>query len=125
MPNLSELNRYTLTSNDSALNSKVYNNRVVIGVAPPAPIQNDFGSSVNIVYPTTGVLQISVPLSAASSFKLEYAVDMPIDLSAYRRRRSVMTESVVSSFKVFRIEVFDGSGAVLNAIVSVKLTGYL
>ena len=125
MPNLSELNRYTLTSNDSALNSKVYINRIVMSSAPPTPIQNDFGSSINITNPTTGVLQIEVPLSAASSFKLEHAVDMVSDTAAQRRRRSVVTESVVGSNKRFLIEVFDGSGAPFNAAVSVKLTGYL
>ena len=126
MPNLSELNRYTLTSNDSALNSKVYINRIVMGSTPiPTPTQNGFGNIVSINFPATGVLHIELPLSAASSFKLEYAVDMPTDTSVFRRRRSVMTESVVGSNKRFQINVFDGSGAALNAIVSVKLTGYL
>ena len=126
MPNLSELNRYTLTSNDSALNSKVYINRMLMGSTPiPTPTQNDFGNIVSINFPTTGALHIELPLSAANSFKLEYAVDMNLNTTAQRRRRSVMTESVVGSNKRFQIEVFDGSGAALNAIVSVKLTGYL
>lgn len=126
MPNLTELNRYVLDQNDVALNAKVYINRITTTVPPP--IQNDFGSLVAVSRGATTPfnIQIDIPLSAASSFKIETAVDA--SSGAVRRYYATVTEQVVSNLKRFTVTAFDATGVSPSPSqlpVTVKITGYI